>query len=390
MSNKGIHSEEERVRAYFAGELTAAEMHALEKEALLKPLLNDLLLAELELRTQEVDKKEALERIQKRIQYKGEKKKFSPWWKYSGIAAAVVLLVLLGYQVVNLGLKTEEIELATIPAQKENISPKIESATPSKELEIDEQPKEIAKEKVLAQQKKPITETERDKSSTLASVEERTVTQVDEVQLPEVTVRGYHTQQKKSLLGNAVRRILFLEGRVKSKDDGSPLPGAIVSIKGTDKVVLTGKNGSFKLEMPDSSAVISVDYVGFDRKELALNEFAGEIELVPDHTALSEIVVTGYDGTYSENRKAEPLEGWKAFKASQTILAEYSGKVVVSFEIDEEGEMQNIKFKKRLNDTADKRVLEILDQFKLWRPETFEGEFVKSRHRVKFNFKKED
>lgn len=85
-----------------------------------------------------------------------------------------------------------------------------------------------------------------------------------------------------------------ISGTVVSDDDGGPLPGVNVILKGTTKGVLTDANGKYSISAP-SNGTLTITYIGFKSQEVAINgRTIVNITLVSDLQALDEIVVTGF------------------------------------------------------------------------------------------------
>ncbi|MBC8081981.1 MAG: TonB-dependent receptor, partial [Hymenobacter sp.] len=85
-----------------------------------------------------------------------------------------------------------------------------------------------------------------------------------------------------------------VSGRV-TQENGDPLPGVTIIVKGTTQGITTNSDGGFSLDVPEGSTLI-FSYVGFGRKEVAI---AGattnlSVSLIEDTRALSEVVVVGY------------------------------------------------------------------------------------------------
>ncbi|SDL65035.1 TonB-linked outer membrane protein, SusC/RagA family [Pedobacter sp. ok626] len=66
-------------------------------------------------------------------------------------------------------------------------------------------------------------------------------------------------------IGNLFKDII-ISGKVLD-ETGLPLIGASVSLKGTNKSVATDKNGFFSLEVPETGAVLSIRYIGYENYE---------------------------------------------------------------------------------------------------------------------------
>lgn len=81
--------------------------------------------------------------------------------------------------------------------------------------------------------------------------------------------------------------------------DGSnnPLPGATISVKGTQTGTITDAEGRFTLTVPGNAALI-VSFIGFESVEVSVNNQSSiNIQLVESVKALNEVVVIGYGTT---------------------------------------------------------------------------------------------
>ncbi|MDZ7935199.1 MAG: TonB-dependent receptor [Emticicia sp.] len=85
-----------------------------------------------------------------------------------------------------------------------------------------------------------------------------------------------------------------VSGKVTSSDDGSPLPGVNITVKGTTKGASTDASGVYKIAAPANSVLV-FSYVGFTMKEIQIkNQTIIDLQLSPDAGLLSEVVVVGY------------------------------------------------------------------------------------------------
>jgi len=91
-------------------------------------------------------------------------------------------------------------------------------------------------------------------------------------------------------------------GRVTSADDGSGVPGASVSIKGTSKGTSTDGDGNYKISVSGASAILVYSSVGYNSQEISVGS-KGQINvaLAADTKALTEVVVVGY-GTQKKSQ----------------------------------------------------------------------------------------
>ena len=77
--------------------------------------------------------------------------------------------------------------------------------------------------------------------------------------------------------------------------DGEPLIGATVQLKGTQSGVITDIDGNFTIDAPANGTLV-VSYVGFKDREIAINGRAiiEQIQLESDAQILDQVVVVGY------------------------------------------------------------------------------------------------
>lgn len=103
------------------------------------------------------------------------------------------------------------------------------------------------------------------------------------------------------LVGTTVFSQRTLTGKVTASDDGSPLIGASIALKGTSLGTVSDIDGSFTLQIPQNvtEATVVVTYTGYKDQEIAVgSQTYLDIVLQTDVALLQEAVVTGY-GTQS-------------------------------------------------------------------------------------------
>ncbi len=88
---------------------------------------------------------------------------------------------------------------------------------------------------------------------------------------------------------------ITVTGKINSAEDSEGLPGVNVIIKGTSQGTVTDLKGYYKLDVPSEESVLVFSSVGFTTEEVAVGtKTVIDMVLVPDLTALEEIVVIGY------------------------------------------------------------------------------------------------
>src|SRR5690606_23462609 len=85
-----------------------------------------------------------------------------------------------------------------------------------------------------------------------------------------------------------------VSGRVTSADDGSPLPGVNVILKGTSNGTATDADGNYRLSgIPASGGALIFSFIGLQTIEVEIGDRATvDVALSLDVTQLSEVVVT--------------------------------------------------------------------------------------------------
>ena len=86
-----------------------------------------------------------------------------------------------------------------------------------------------------------------------------------------------------------------ITGTVTSSDDGFPLPGTSVIIKGTTTGTTTDFDGNYELSNVPGDATLVFSYIGFTRMEIPVNgQSQINVALQEDAQQLDEVVLTGY------------------------------------------------------------------------------------------------
>jgi TonB-linked SusC/RagA family outer membrane protein len=96
-----------------------------------------------------------------------------------------------------------------------------------------------------------------------------------------------------------------VSGKVTSQEDGSPLPGVNVMLKGTSTGTVTDSEGNYRLTLPagDQGGSLVFSFIGMQTTEAPINgRSAVDIKLGLDVKQLSEVVVTGV-GVATDKRK---------------------------------------------------------------------------------------
>jgi carboxypeptidase-like protein len=78
-------------------------------------------------------------------------------------------------------------------------------------------------------------------------------------------------------------------------ENGNPLTGVTIAVKGTTKGVVTNLKGEFNIEVAPEDKVLIFSYVGYLTQEIDIeNKTVIDISLEEDKIGLEEVVVVGY------------------------------------------------------------------------------------------------
>ena len=82
---------------------------------------------------------------------------------------------------------------------------------------------------------------------------------------------------------------------IVTDNDGEPLPGVNVVIKGTTTGTVTESNGSYSITVPDGNVTLEFSFIGFISQEFPIgNRTFINVMLIEDTKLLEEVVVVGY------------------------------------------------------------------------------------------------
>ena len=95
-------------------------------------------------------------------------------------------------------------------------------------------------------------------------------------------------------IGLVTAQITKVTGTVISEEDGLPVVGASILVKGTTVGTVTDMDGKFTLSnVPSSAKTLVVSFIGMATQEVAIKQTVN-ITLKSDAEVLEEVVVTGY------------------------------------------------------------------------------------------------
>ncbi|WP_299824714.1 TonB family protein [uncultured Pontibacter sp.] len=187
-----------------------------------------------------------------------------------------------------------------------------------------------------------------------------------------------------------------VQGQVLS-EDGQPLPGVAVTIKGTSNGVATDANGNFTIITPNDNATLAFSYIGYERVEKGVDASTQNltVNLHPDTRSLSEVVVTGYGSVKPQPpviKDAKPVAGARAYRKYLEENIRYTsasekGRVVVRATVSPEGKLENPQVVKSLCPSCDAEAVRLVKEGPLWQPATSNGTNIVQNVKITVRFK---
>ncbi len=455
---------EDDIEKYRKGELTPSEMHSLEKKALSDPFLADALegaetisathfsedLEELKQSIQHQTEQKSVvsfeqakmassaapQKASKEQSMVGERKRTNTWVWPLRIAASLFIMLGIFWAANRLIPNEEKENLALtkeVDTKKETPTPSQKApdsidavrqpnASPSSKLLV-EKPKQITGSKsieTVAKGSEPVA-AEGEKHTTLMDIAEdkKAAQEFREEKEPKVTKQAKSESvasaqpiapmnksaidmatadqgsRKKSLGGQLIR------GQVLSSEDGQPLHGVNVVLQGTLEGTVTDLNGKYQVAVEAVNPKLVFSFIGFQTIEVPLgNQKEVNVNLGPDLTQLSEVVVTGAaarDDSQNPSavRLAEPAGGRKAYDKYlenslrypvEAITKKIKGWVTVKFTVRTDGVLDEFSVVKSLGYGCDEEVLRLVKDGPTWTPTLEDNIPVASEVLVKVRF----
>jgi TonB family protein len=423
--------ERDDLEKYLNGELDEKQRHALEKRALHDPFLADALAGGEQLAPTEFS--HDVFELQQKLQSRSKRKSSVTWRIAAGMAIALGLGAIAYYY----STKPEADQLiaeqkpATIDTQNESKSsvaevepttkPKepqrtadSERTSPSGNTTTDPIPPESravadapTANQLTAVDPAPagaVAEAEAPRVVAAAPVEVRSAAGENEKKsiAREETPSQDIARQRKLPVPPATLQAQQITGLVVSAEDGNPLPGVNVMLKGTTEGTVTDAEGRFQLPLlADGTLVFS--FIGLQSVEQPMTTAPLLIKMPLDVSSLSEVVVTGY-GISAEDatgpyRIAEPQGGRKAFNQYLEETVKYppaalakkiEGKVTVQFKVQQTGLLSDFLVIKGIGGGCEEELIRLIQAGPAWTAELNNGKPVIATVRVRYNFRLSD
>lgn len=140
-----------------------------------------------------------------------------------------------------------------------------------------------------------------------------------------------------SFPGASTQQERIITGKITSAEDGLPLAGVAVVIKGTTTGVITDLNGNYSISVPSTAQTLTFSFLGMETFETQIQgRSVINVIMQPAVTALEEVVVTALNITrqkkalgYSvEEITSESIERTKENNVINTLAGKVAGLVI--------------------------------------------------------------
>ena len=153
-------------------------------------------------------------------------------------------------------------------------------------------------------------------------------------------------------------------------NDGEPVPGVNVTVKGATIGVITSSDGKYSITVPDRNSVLTFSFLGFKTQEITVgDQTVIPVMLLDDYLTIDEVIVVGY-GTQKKSDvtgaisslSRERLENIPAASVSQLLQGAVAGLNFTTNSSSSNPDEDNVMFIRGRNSiTASNEPLVILD-----------------------------
>jgi TonB family protein len=163
-----------------------------------------------------------------------------------------------------------------------------------------------------------------------------------------------------------------VSGIIISKIDGMPVTGAAIRIQGTNKSTVTNSNGVFAMPATfgRKSETLDIASIGFQPRRVSVKTGDSlKVELNPDQGALDEVAVV--PAGKAKTKAAHPQGDMDSFKkylemGAATTPPDVAGTVSVTFTVNADGSLIDIKIKKSLSPATDQKAIDLIKAGPTW------------------------
>lgn len=166
----------------------------------------------------------------------------------------------------------------------------------------------------------------------------------------------------------AIAQQRTITGTVTGKDDGLPLPGVSVRVKGTKIGALTTSDGKYTISAPEGSEIVFT-FVGYLPHARVVNSSVLNVVLINDSQSLSDVLITGAYGSEQTKKtqtgsigivRAKDLEATPLVSVDKALQGRVAGVMSVSGN-GQPGSSQQIRIRGTSSINANNEPLYVID-----------------------------
>ena len=200
-----------------------------------------------------------------------------------------------------------------------------------------------------------------------------------------------------------------IRGTITSIEDGMPLPGVNVVIKGTTTGTISDIDGNYEITINEGD-LLTYSFVGLVSEELESGErYVIDLAMYADVAQLSEVVVTaqgitrekqslGYSVAKiesSDKTSSRPKIGYYSYRKylkdnliypQQALDSAVKGRVTVIFTVSDSGILKNFKIKKGIGYGCDEEAIRLIKEGPNWEAATENNIPIESEVRIRVKF----
>ncbi len=159
-------------------------------------------------------------------------------------------------------------------------------------------------------------------------------------------------------------------GKVTGNDDGAPVPGVNVLVKGTTLGTTTDASGNFALTLTDGQATLVFSFIGYATQEVAVNNRSIiDVSMMADTRTLEEVVVVGYGSQLKKELtgavqtvSSSELKDIPVSQVTQKLQGRLAG-VQINQTTGKPGQGMNVRIRGQLSVSAGSDPLYVVDGF---------------------------
>lgn len=159
-----------------------------------------------------------------------------------------------------------------------------------------------------------------------------------------------------------------ITGTMVSGEDGTPLPGVNVLVKGTTQGSVTDADGRYTLDVPASGTVLVFSFIGMITQEVVIDQRSViDVQLQSDVQQLSEVVVVGYGTQLKQDLtgniakvSGEVIQNIPVTTVEQALQGRAAG-VLVTSQNGKLGQGMNIRIRGSSSISASNEPLYVID-----------------------------